>query len=53
LSDANDFEKFIFDEACAMAVESDKKRLENEKKEKEKKEKTRKELERSWGDSDD
>lgn len=46
-------ECFVFDEACAMAVESEAKRLEKEKKKKDKHEKFCKELDGAFEDFDD
>lgn len=46
ITELDDFEKFIIDEACIVAVEADNKRLEKQRKEREKEEaKIRKERE--------
>jgi hypothetical protein len=46
-------EQFVFDEACAMAVESEAKRIENEKKQKEKHKKFCKEMDGAFEDFDE
>jgi len=55
--DLTAFESFIFDEACAMALEADNKRLEAEEKKKkkaeEKKKKFEKDMERVFANDDE